>query len=75
MYVQVLPGLSEPERARAILEELATDPGVLHVLEKHRWNVGALCELYPEVRVMRPCSTGAMGQTRADAVEEKLHAP
>lgn len=49
--LQVLPGLSEPEKARAILQELATDPGVLHVLEKHKWQVGALCELYPEVGV------------------------
>lgn len=47
--IEVLPGLPEQERARAILEELAQDPGVLHVMATFKWNVGALCELYPEV--------------------------
>lgn len=47
--IEVLPGLPDPERARAILEELAEDPGVLHVMATFKWSVGALCELYPEV--------------------------
>ncbi|CAN0569874.1 unnamed protein product, partial [Ectocarpus sp. 12 AP-2014] len=41
----------EEETARKILESLAADPGVRAVLEKHRWTVGALCELYPEGKV------------------------
>lgn len=46
--IEVLPG-PDQERARAILEELAEDPGVLHVMSTFKWSVGALCELYPEV--------------------------
>lgn len=49
--VRELPGLPQQEEARAILEELASDPGVLAVLRKHRWKVGVLSELYPEGKV------------------------
>jgi hypothetical protein len=46
--IAVLEGLPQSDKARAILEELSEDPGVLAVMEKHRWNVGTLCEMYPE---------------------------
>ncbi|CAM9491291.1 unnamed protein product, partial [Hapterophycus canaliculatus] len=49
--IETLPGLPEEETAREILESLAADPGVRAVLEKHKWTVGALCELYPEGKV------------------------
>lgn len=49
--IETLPGLPEEETARKILETLADDPGIRAVLEKHRWTVGALCELYPEGKV------------------------
>lgn len=58
--VDVLPHLPEQERARRILTELASDPGVLHVMEKYQWSVGALCEMYPEglVGVSSVCVMG-----------------
>jgi len=58
--VDVLPHLPEEERARRILLELASDPGVLHVMEKYQWSVGALCEMYPEglVGVSSVCVMG-----------------
>jgi hypothetical protein len=46
--IQTLPGLPDEAKARAILEELANDEGILAVMQKHKWSVGALCELYPE---------------------------
>ena len=46
--IQTLPGLKDEYIARNILEELSRDVGVLAVMEKHRYKVGALCELYPE---------------------------
>ena len=46
--IEVLPHLPEQDKARAILTELASDPGVLHVMAKYQWSVGALCEMYPE---------------------------
>lgn len=49
--IKTLPGLPREEEARGILEELAADPGVRAVMEKHRWTVGTLCELYPEGKV------------------------
>lgn len=53
--IEVLPGLPDQDRARAILEELAEDPGVLHVMATFKWSVGALCELFPEVRFGLVC--------------------
>lgn len=52
--IETLPGLPDEDKARDILESLANDPGVCSVLEKHRWTVGALCELYPEGKVCSP---------------------
>lgn len=49
--IETLPGLPEEDTARGILESLAADPGVRAVMQKHRWTVGALCELYPEGKV------------------------
>jgi WLM domain len=46
--IQTLPGLPNEGTARSILEELSFDVGVLAVMEKHKFKVGALCELYPE---------------------------
>ena len=46
--IQTLPGLPNESTARSILEELSVDIGVLAVMEKHKFKVGALCELYPE---------------------------
>ncbi|CAM9783955.1 unnamed protein product [Chrysoparadoxa australica] len=49
--LETLPGLPEEQKAREILEQLANDPGVLKVLEKHKWTVGCLAEMYPEGKV------------------------
>jgi hypothetical protein len=49
--IQTLPGFKDEARARQILEELSNDPAILYVLEKHRWSVGSLCEMYPEGQV------------------------
>ena len=46
--IQTLPGLPNESTARSILEELSVDIGVLAVMEKHKFKVGALCELYPD---------------------------
>ena len=46
--IQTLPGLPNESTARSILEELSVDIGVLAVMEKHKFKVGTLCELYPE---------------------------
>lgn len=55
--IETLPGLPNEDTARELLEGLAADPGVRAVLDKHRWTVGTLCELYPEGKVPRvlPC--------------------
>ena len=46
--IQTLPNLPNEDKAREILNSLANDEGVLAVMKKHKWSVGALCELYPE---------------------------
>ena len=49
--IQTLPGFKDEAKARQILEELSNDPAILYVLEKRRWTVGSLCEMYPEGQV------------------------
>jgi hypothetical protein len=46
--IQTLPNLPNPQKSHEILSSLAHDPAILHVLSKHKWSVGILCELYPE---------------------------
>ena len=46
--IETLPGLPNESKAREILQHLADDEGVLAVMKKHKWSVGALCEMYPE---------------------------
>lgn len=46
--IEALPGFSDTYVAQQMLEELASDPAILHVLSKHKWSVGALCEMFPE---------------------------
>ena len=47
--LESLSGLQDEDRAKELLQLLSTDPGVLAVLKKHKWTVGKLCEMYPEV--------------------------
>lgn len=50
----------DAHRAHTILNSLANDPGILHVLELHKWSVGELCEMEPEgyVGVSEVCVLG-----------------
>ncbi|KAG9019715.1 hypothetical protein FRB90_010985 [Tulasnella sp. 427] len=45
--IEPLPYLPNPEAARAILEKLASDPAIKHVMQKHEFQVGVLTELAP----------------------------
>jgi hypothetical protein len=49
--IETLPMLPEEETARKILKSLSEDPGILACMEKHKWNVGCLAEMYPEGQV------------------------
>eukprot|EP00586_Coscinodiscus_wailesii_P020536 CAMPEP_0172509242 /NCGR_PEP_ID=MMETSP1066-20121228/218634_1 /TAXON_ID=671091 /ORGANISM="Coscinodiscus wailesii, Strain CCMP2513" /LENGTH=365 /DNA_ID=CAMNT_0013287627 /DNA_START=135 /DNA_END=1232 /DNA_ORIENTATION=+ len=49
--IETLPNLPEEGHARAILDELANDPGILACMTKHEWSVGCLAELYPKGNV------------------------
>ena len=47
-----LPGAQPPpEAALALLYRLASDPGILAIMDKHKWNVGVLKEMPPEGKV------------------------
>lgn len=46
--IQELPGLPRSDEARQILTSLANDPGIQAVMNKYKWSVGALCEMFPE---------------------------
>ncbi|ETV71450.1 hypothetical protein, variant [Aphanomyces astaci] len=49
--IETLPGLPNEPTARNILVSLASDPGILAVLAHHKWQVGALVEMYPDGKV------------------------
>lgn len=45
--IEVLENFPNSERARALLERLASDRGIVGLMEKYRWKVGVLKELSP----------------------------
>lgn len=46
--IHTLPGLPDEAKARAILEELANDIGILATMKKYKFKVGQLFEMFPE---------------------------
>ncbi|TEB33281.1 WLM-domain-containing protein [Coprinellus micaceus] len=48
-FHQIVPlaHLPNPEQARSTLQKLASDPAILHVMQKHQFTVGTLTELAP----------------------------
>jgi len=49
--IETLPMLPNAKKAREILTLLSNDPGILACMNKHKWNVGCLAELYPKGQV------------------------
>lgn len=49
--IQTLEGLPFRDKAREILLELANDTGIIAIMNKHDFHVGALAELFPEGEV------------------------
>ncbi|KAI8602315.1 WLM domain-containing protein [Dissophora ornata] len=45
--IQVLPQFTEQDKARAVLERLKHDKGILGIMNLHKWQVGSLIELSP----------------------------
>jgi len=45
--IQVLPQFHEQDKARAVLERLKNDKGILGIMKLHKWQVGSLIELSP----------------------------
>ncbi|KAF9205064.1 hypothetical protein BGZ49_004513 [Haplosporangium sp. Z 27] len=45
--IQVLPQFTEQDKARALLERLKRDKGIIGIMKLHKWQVGSLTELSP----------------------------
>ncbi|KAG0002509.1 hypothetical protein BGZ80_009883 [Entomortierella chlamydospora] len=45
--IQVLPQFNEQDKARAVLERLRQDKGIIGIMKLHKWQVGSLIELSP----------------------------
>ncbi|KAG0370012.1 WLM domain-containing protein [Gamsiella multidivaricata] len=45
--IQVLPQFSQQDKARAVLERLKRDKGIIGIMKLHKWQVGSLIELSP----------------------------
>jgi hypothetical protein len=43
----VLPNWPDQDKAKEILQRLATDNGIVAIMEKHNWQVGSLEEMSP----------------------------
>lgn len=71
--LETLSGFSDSYKAQQILEQLSTDPAILSVLAKHKWSVGALCEMFPEgyVGVSNVCVMG-LNQNRGEKILLRL---
>ena len=71
--IETLPGLPDEATARSILTELARDPGIRFVMDKYKWTVGTLCEMYPEgyVGVSDVCVMG-LNQNRGNRIFLRL---
>lgn len=46
--IEPSPSLPNPEAARAVLETLAADPAIRHVMRRYQLQVGMLTELAPQ---------------------------
>jgi hypothetical protein len=47
LQVRPLPNMPHPERSLAFLKKLMLDPGIRHVMRKHKFTVGLLTEMDP----------------------------
>ena len=58
--IEALPGYADTGVATDYLEQLATDPGIVAILEKHKWRVGCFKEMLPKglVGVSASCLMG-----------------
>ena len=50
-HIEPLPQFEDKDVAAEMLNAVANNPGVLKVMEKHRWKVPILRELYPDGKV------------------------
>ena len=50
-HIEPLPGFDDRDVAEEMLNTVANNPGILKVMEKHRWKVPVLKELYPDGKV------------------------
>lgn len=49
--IETLSNLPNEIKAKAILNELTNDPGIKDCMNKHKWFVPTLAEMYPEGKV------------------------
>lgn len=47
----VAAGVPDASEARALLQKLSVDPGIVHIMEKRNWRVGTLREIPPQGKV------------------------
>lgn len=71
--LDVLPGLPDRNKAMSILEQLSRDPGILAVMQKYHWSVGALVEMFPEgyVGVSEVCILG-LNENKGQTIRLRL---
>lgn len=70
---RVLDGFSDADEAEELLRRLATDPGIRGVMEKRKYKVGTLSEMFPKGKVgVSPVCTLGVNVNRGQEISLRL---
>lgn len=72
MQMRPLPYLPNPERSLRFLQRLADDPGIKHVMIKHKWTVGLLTEMNPAEHTTHESRTLGLNRNAGEVIELRL---
>lgn len=71
--IETLSNLPNEMKAKAILNELINDPGIMKCMNKHKWFVPTLAEMYPEGKVGEsPVCVMGLNQNRGQKILLRL---
>jgi WLM domain/Ubiquitin family len=67
-----LPYLPNPERAREVLDRLVHDRGIIAIMKKYKWSVGALVEMDPLEHTYVDRKTLGLNRNMGEVIELRL---
>ena len=67
-----LPHLPQVERARELLDRLVHDRGIIAIMKKYKWSVGALVEMDPAEHTYVDRKTLGLNRNRGEVIELRI---